>query len=182
MGPICSASGRARHPRSETFQRRFTALRLRIDWLLTMEFIARMTGWSALAGREAGEGDRSARARLAIAALCGLLILVALFSLTAGASDASVLSVLGGPVSERDRIIIYEIRLPRVLLGILIGAALAVSGAVMQGLFRNPLADPGLVGVSAGAGLGAITMIVLGGTVMGPFVALAGIYALPLAA
>lgn len=147
-----------------------------------MEFIARMTGWSALAGREAGEGDRSARARLAIATLCGLLILVALFSLTAGASDASILSVLGGTVSERDRIIIYDIRLPRVLLGILIGAALAVSGAVMQGLFRNPLADPGLVGVSAGAGLGAITMIVLGGTVMGPFVALADIYALPLAA
>ncbi|TWH01214.1 iron complex transport system permease protein [Mesorhizobium sp. J18] len=141
-----------------------------------------MTGWSVLAGREAGEGDRSARARLAIAALCGLLVLVALFSLTAGASDVSVLSVLGGTVSERDRIIVYDIRLPRVLLGILIGAALAISGAVMQGLFRNPLADPGLVGVSAGAGLGAITMIVLGGTVMGPFVALAGIYALPLAA
>ena len=56
----------------------------------------------------------------------------------------------------RDRIIIFDIRLPRVILGVLIGAALAVSGAVMQGLFRNPLADPGLVGVSAGAGLGAV--------------------------
>ena len=51
----------------------------------------------------------------------------------------------------RDRIIIYDIRLPRVILGVLIGASLAVSGAVMQGLFRNPLADPGLVGVSAGS-------------------------------
>ena len=47
-------------------------------------------------------------------------------------------------------------------MGILVGAALAVSGAVMQGLFRNPLADPGLVGVGAGAGLGAIAAIVLG--------------------
>lgn len=68
------------------------------------------------------------------------------------------------------------------MLGILIGAALAVSGAVMQGLFRNPLADPGLVGVSSGAGLGAITVIVLGSTVLGPVVALFGIYALPLTA
>src|SRR5690606_5572562 len=74
------------------------------------------------------------------------------------------------------------IRLPRVILGVLIGAALAVSGAVMQGLFRNPLADPGLVGVSAGAALGAISVIVLGGTVLGPLLALFGIFTLPLAA
>ena len=47
-------------------------------------------------------------------------------------------------LSTRDRIIIFDIRLPRAVLGFLIGASLAVSGAVMQGLFRNPLADPGL--------------------------------------
>src|SRR5690606_2530941 len=119
------------------------------------------------------------------------LVLVSLFSLTAGASDASAWDVAVGwmaggvgedALSARDRIIVYDIRLPRVVLGILIGSALAVSGAVMQGLFRNPLADPGLVGVSAGAGLGAITIIVLGSTVLGPVVALLGIYALPLAA
>jgi iron complex transport system permease protein len=52
----------------------------------------------------------------------------------------------------------------------------------MQGLFRNPLADPGIVGVSAGASLGAVTVIVLGGTVLSPFTAIFGIYALPLAA
>ena len=84
-----------------------------------------------------------------------------LFSLPAGASDASAFAVVGDwlfpalrrttALSARDRIIIYDIRLPRVVLGVLVGAALAVSGAVMQGLFRNPLADPGLVGVSAGA-------------------------------
>lgn len=62
----------------------------------------------------------------------------------------------------RDALVVLNIRLPRVLLGLLVGAGLAVSGALMQGLFRNPLADPGLVGVSAGAGLAAATTIVLG--------------------
>jgi len=60
--------------------------------------------------------------------------------------------------------IISAIRLPRTLLAILVGAALAVCGAAMQGLFRNPLADPGLVGVTGGASLAAVSMIVLGGT------------------
>src|SRR5690606_8760969 len=109
---------------------------------------------------DAPEGDRSARARLTIGVLVLALVVVSLFSLTAGASDASAWDVMTGWLSRsddvdaaltaRDRIIIYDIRLPRVVLGILIGAALAVSGAVMQGLFRNPLADPGLVGVSSG--------------------------------
>lgn len=78
----------------------------------------------------------------------------------------------------RDVLVVLNIRLPRVLLGLLVGAGLAVSGALMQGLFRNPLADPGLVGVSSGAGLAAAATIVLGdrflaGTMMKlPFAAL----------
>lgn len=60
-----------------------------------------------------------------------------------------------------------EVRLPRLLLGFLVGAVLAVSGSLLQGLFRNPLADPGLIGVSAGASLAAIAVIVLGGTWLG---------------
>lgn len=143
-----------------------------------------------LFARTTAEGDRSARARLAIVVLAAALVVVALLSLATGASDASAWDVLTGwlfsgeetALSLRDRIIVYDIRLPRVVLGIMIGASLAVSGAVMQGLFRNPLADPGLVGVSAGAGLGAITVIVLGSTVLGAVVAPLGIYALPLAA
>ncbi|RUM99917.1 iron ABC transporter permease [Pseudaminobacter arsenicus] len=145
-----------------------------------------------MAYRSTPQGDRSTRARLVLVLLGMILAANILFGLTAGASDASALSVLrswlsgagtdGVALSARDSIIIYEIRLPRVVLGALIGAALAVSGAVMQGLFRNPLADPGLVGVSAGAALGAISVIVLGGTVLGPLLALFGIYALPLAA
>lgn len=142
--------------------------------------------------KRVAEGDRSARAKFAIVLLAVLLGLTVLFSLASGASDASAVSVVrdwlfpsmsdGSALSARDRIIVYDIRLPRVVLGVLIGSALAVSGAVMQGLFRNPLADPGLVGVSAGAGLGAIVVIVLGGTVLGPVLALFGIYTLPLAA
>lgn len=62
----------------------------------------------------------------------------------------------------RDYLVFVDIRLPRVILGLLIGASLAVSGVLMQGLFRNPLADPGIVGVSAGAGLGAVLAIVIG--------------------
>lgn len=138
------------------------------------------------------EGDRSVRARTAILLLALALAVTFLFSLTSGASDASAVTVIrdwlfpslssADVLSARDRIIIYDIRLPRVVLGVLIGAALAVSGAVMQGLFRNPLADPGLVGVSAGAGLGAIVVIVLGATVLGPVTGFLGIYTLPLAA
>lgn len=139
-------------------------------------------------GRMSAQGDRSGFAKMVIVGLAVVLLLVSLFSLTTGASDASVGDLVRGwlssdaVLSARDRVIIYEIRLPRIALGVLIGAALAVSGAVMQGLFRNPLADPGLVGVSAGAGLGAISIIVLGGTALGPVVALFGIYALPIAA
>jgi iron complex transport system permease protein len=85
-------------------------------------------------------------------------------------------------VSTRDWIVLMDIRLPRIVLGALVGAALAVSGAVMQGLFRNPLADPGIVGVSAGAGLGAASFIVLGNASLAPIMALLGIYAIPFAA
>lgn len=57
--------------------------------------------------------------------------------------------------------VLLHIRLPRILMALLIGAALAISGAAMQGLFRNPLADPGLLGVASGAALGAAVVIVL---------------------
>lgn len=63
-------------------------------------------------------------------------------------------------------LIIEQIRVPRTLMGLLVGATLALTGAAMQGLFRNPLADPGLIGVSSGAALGAALVIVLGGTLL----------------
>jgi len=135
------------------------------------------------------DGDRSARARAVILFLVLIYAVLFLFSLGSGASDTSFWAVLSGwlgggseALSLRDRVVIGDIRLPRVVLGSLIGASLAVSGAVMQGLFRNPLADPGIVGVGSGAGLGAITVIVLGNTVLAPVIGIFGIYALPLAA
>ncbi|MEJ8560498.1 iron ABC transporter permease [Yoonia sp. GPGPB17] len=106
-------------------------------------------------------------ARLLTALLAGALLLTMLLSLGWGAaSDTDVVGALIGAddVSLRDRTIVWDIRLPRTLIGALVGAALAVSGAVLQGLFRNPLADPGLVGVSAGASFGAVIAIVLGGS------------------
>mgnify|MGYP001546195583 CR=1 FL=1 len=140
----------------------------------------------------ASEGDRSARARIVILLLCLGLVIAALLSLTSGASDASAVDVIrdglfgampgDAALSARDSLIVWDIRLPRVILGMLVGAALAVSGTVMQGLFRNPLADPGLVGVSAGSSLGAVAVIVLGGTMLSPLTALLGTLALPLAA
>jgi iron complex transport system permease protein len=69
-------------------------------------------------------------------------------------------------------LIVSQIRLPRVLLAALMGATLAMSGAAMQGLFRNPLADPSLIGVTAGASLGAALAIVLGGGFMQGYTAL----------
>ncbi|PWN08028.1 heme ABC transporter permease [Rhodohalobacter mucosus] len=78
--------------------------------------------------------------------------------------------------------ILLNIRLPRVLLAVLVGAALAISGAAMQGLFRNPLADPGLIGVSSGAALAtAIAMVVLS-SLAWPFLDLLGEALIPLAA
>jgi iron complex transport system permease protein len=133
-------------------------------------------------------GDRSLLALAVIALLAVGSVLSLLFSVTTGASDASFLDVIANvagsddALSMRDRIIIFDIRMPRAILGFLVGGSLAVSGAVMQGLFRNPLADPGLVGVSSGAGLGAVVMIVLGGGFVAPLYVLLGIYALPFAA
>ncbi len=67
---------------------------------------------------------------------------------------------IGGDGLDQAELILGQIRLPRTLLGLTVGAVLALSGVAMQGLFRNPLADPGLVGVSSGAALGAAVAIV----------------------
>ncbi|MEM8826212.1 MAG: iron ABC transporter permease [Pseudomonadota bacterium] len=73
-----------------------------------------------------------------------------------------VLAALGGLGSEGDRIVIWQIRLPRALTAALVGAALGMSGAALQGLLRNPLAEPGVLGVSASAALAATTVLYLG--------------------
>ena len=76
------------------------------------------------------------------------------------------LRMVGVPIApeglEQAELILGQIRLPRTLLGLAVGGVLALSGVAMQGLFRNPLADPGLVGVAAGAAMGAAVAIVGG--------------------
>lgn len=83
----------------------------------------------------------------------------------------AVLHLVGVPMAEDNlqqaELIVGQIRLPRTLLGLAVGAVLALSGVAMQGLFRNPLADPGLVGVSSGAALGAAVAIVAGASLGG---------------
>lgn len=112
--------------------------------------------------------DRRVLARRMTWILVAVLVIVSLTSLTMGASGASVTRLMsdliaGRAVEQLDQIVLWDIRLPRLMMGMLVGAGLAVSGVVMQGLFRNPLADPGIVGVGAGAALGAVSAIVLGG-------------------
>ncbi len=67
-----------------------------------------------------------------------------------------------GVVQRQGQLFIWQIRLPRTLAVLLVGAALALSGAIMQALFENPLAEPGLLGVSNGAGVGLIAAVLLG--------------------
>jgi hypothetical protein len=68
--------------------------------------------------------------------------------------------------TEAQAAVLLHIRLPRVILGMLVGGGLAMAGAAMQALFRNPLADPAIIGVSSGAALVAVAVIVLGDTVL----------------
>lgn len=134
------------------------------------------------------------REKIALILLILVLILVATFSLGIGAVSIEPMQVLGVlahesglpvmavDVNEGYRSILIDIRAPRVLLGILVGAGLAISGAAMQGLFRNPLADPALIGVSSGAALAAVSVIVLGTTALSSIQSFLGIYTLPIAA
>ncbi len=85
---------------------------------------------------------------------------------------AGLRATLGGSGDSQAALIVGQIRLPRVLLAAVMGATLAISGAAMQGLFRNPLADPSLIGVTAGASLGAALVIVLGGGLLEGYTAL----------
>ena len=121
---------------------------------------------------------------LGLAMLAGALLgpaQVSLAGLLATLADALGLAPLPAE-HARDAAILGVVRAPRVLLAAMLGAGLAVGGAVMQGLFRNPLADPGLIGVSAGAALAAVGAIVLGPTLFGARSRGLGLWLLPVAA
>lgn len=94
----------------------------------------------------------------------GLTLLFVIWSLSVGEATLSFWQVLFGEASHVDHHIFYQLRLPRVLHGWLNGCVLGLAGVALQALFRNPLADPGVIGVSAGATLGAVLAIMLGVT------------------
>ncbi|WP_349973814.1 iron chelate uptake ABC transporter family permease subunit [Pseudomonas caspiana] len=112
------------------------------------------------------------QARPLLIGLGGLTLVSVLLSLTLGPLNLALVDTLralahiaGFPIAadEQAVLVIGQIRLPRTLLGIAVGAVLAITGVAIQALFRNPLADPGLIGVSTGAALGAAFAICLGG-------------------
>lgn len=112
----------------------------------------------------------SVRERRSLSVLVAVVVALLAALLTAAMSGAVKIpwnllpAIITGPVDDAPPIlrqVFLEIRLPRVLFSAVVGAALAVTGVVMQALFRNPLAEPGLVGISSGGALGAVSAIVL---------------------
>ena len=105
------------------------------------------------------------KGRGALPLLALLLVAAFLASLAFGElrlSPMQVLEALFGRGDELARTVVWDFRLPRTLVGLAAGTALAASGTVMQAFFRNPLADPGLLGVSSGGALGAVAVLALG--------------------
>ncbi len=161
---------------------------------VTDEISSRQIPKTAEAGVAAGRPDRrKQRAAVVLSGLAVLLVGMTVASVGVGAvavSPGQILAIFSDRIGlwlpwefqHQQEAVVMAIRLPRVLLNVLVGAGLSVSGAAMQGLFRNPLADPGLVGVSSGAALAAVSVIVLPATVLGGLSSALGLFTLPLAA
>ena len=142
--------------------------------------------------RDPSDGLRRLPAAPALAGLALMLALVTVYAIGHGAfriAPSDVLAILaaqvgidGLTVDPQQEAVLTAIRLPRVALALLTGAGLAVAGALMQGLFRNPLADPTLIGVATGGALAAAFVIVLGATWLPGASRLLGAWTLPLAA
>ncbi|MEW6615384.1 MAG: iron ABC transporter permease [Thermodesulfobacteriota bacterium] len=105
-------------------------------------------------------------------ALVFVFIIVAILSISLGTADIGLMKILRGifgegtvPIrgwTDTDRVIIFQVRLPRIILAGIVGATLSVAGVVFQALFRNPLADPYILGISSGSAVGAILAIISG--------------------
>ena len=135
---------------------------------------------------------RSINFSLLITVLLFLLFISSVFALHVGMAEISVWQAWRDLwVDERSlaEVVVWDIRLPRVLLALLVGATLGMAGAAMQGLLRNPLAEPGILGVSSGAALGAVLVLYFGvaagawywlpvASITGAFVALLLVYVL----
>lgn len=107
-----------------------------------------------------------------LAGLTVALLAVSMAGLAIGYAPLPLAGTIAGVFGEGDPLtvaVVREIRLPRLLLGIEVGAALGIAGAALQGLLRNPLAEPGLIGVSASAGLGAVIAFYFGFAALSPY-------------
>ncbi|MEM0989128.1 MAG: iron ABC transporter permease [Pseudomonadota bacterium] len=135
----------------------------------------------AIALQQAGTGG----AGLALVCLSALAVALACAELALGPVSLTVdrvLAALAGDGTQVETAIVWQIRLPRLLLGLAVGVALGLAGTALQGLLRNPLAEPGLIGVTAGASLGAVSVIVLGGALTGLVPAFVATFMLPIGA
>ena len=117
-------------------------------------------------------------AAITLAVLGGLLIAAMALAMTVGAAGIplsrlpaalGLTGTAGDAATTRDQLVLWSIRMPRILTAAIVGSLLAAAGALMQGLFRNPLADPALVGVASGGAFGAAASIVLVEHLLGPY-------------
>jgi iron complex transport system permease protein len=147
----------------------------------------------AVEARKPGRAPRTLRpsSPLIIGVLLLGLLGTTLLALTVGAAGiplARLPAALGlatdtaNPLAARDHLVLWSIRLPRIVAAALVGSLLAVAGALMQGLFRNPLADPALVGVSSGGAFAAAAAIVFTDSALGLPLRFAQAEVLPIAA
>lgn len=126
------------------------------------------------------ESTRRRRGLTVLAVIFALIVLVFIISVNTGyirLTPMELLNTLLGKGTDKQELILFDFRLPRIVISVLIGAGLAVSGAVMQGVFRNDLADPGILGINAGAGLMVMLMVSFY-----PSTTAAPVYLLPLVA
>ena len=102
--------------------------------------------------------------RTTFIALLILLVVTATISLMVGPVRFTLAEIWHGlTVNDEtlERRVVWELRFPRVIIGMLVGACLAIAGAILQAIMRNPLADPGIIGVSSGGGIAAITVMII---------------------
>lgn len=112
--------------------------------------------------KPAGLLEKQRRAAVIACIFIVLLIVLFLISLNTGViriDPVTVIKTIFGGGDARDELLLFEFRLPRITIAVLIGMGLAVSGAVLQGIVKNPLADPGIIGINAGAGLAVMLFV-----------------------
>jgi iron complex transport system permease protein len=122
--------------------------------------VERAAGAAQPAAIASGVETRSGRRALVVGMFATLLVVALVASLAVGARSISFTTVVQAftdfDPTNSDHLVVRELRLPRTIIGLLVGAALGVSGAVMQAVTRNPLADPGILGVNAGASFAVV--------------------------